>query len=122
VLVVDDHNEMAENLAEILSGVGFEACVATSAEDALVQVERRAFGALVTDIRLPGLSGVDLLRALAERGVNVPAVVMSAHTDAGTVEDATQAGAARFLPKPIDIQSLLTELELLAGPAAAPRA
>lgn len=110
ILVVDDHLELAENIAEILDDAGYATAVAASAEAALARVPSDRFDALVTDFRLPGLSGADLLCALTERGLGLPAVVMSAYTDPVTIATARSAGAQAVLPKPIDIAGLLQAL------------
>jgi DNA-binding NtrC family response regulator len=107
ILVVDDHVDLAENLAEILTDAGYESVVADSAEAALARVAAGGIVAVITDFRLPGQSGAELIAELRRRGSAVPAVVMSAFTDAGTIDQAETAGALDVLPKPIDIQRLV---------------
>ncbi len=109
VLIVDDNEDLAENLAEILSLRGFVTQTATSAEDALPKAISDGPSLLLTDFRLPGMSGADLVRRVLERRSTVRAIVMSAYTDDGTVAAARSAGA-EFLPKPVDFGSLHTLL------------
>jgi len=105
VLVVDDNQDLAENIAEILGLRGYAAVVATSAEEALPRALKEAPEVLVTDYRLPGMSGVDLVRQVLAQLANVRAVVISAYTDDKTVAAARDAGAD-FLPKPVDLGAL----------------
>ncbi|MGH7896261.1 MAG: sigma-54-dependent transcriptional regulator [Candidatus Binatia bacterium] len=107
VLVVDDEPGMRAGLAEVLRRGGFQVDAAGTAEDALVRLHAGGADLLVTDLRLPGLSGTDLLRELRGAGLDVPAVVITAH---GTVEDAVAAmklGALDFLAKPFSPNDLL---------------
>ena len=105
VLVVDDNHELAENIAEILGMRGFAALVATSAEEALPRALADGPDLLVTDFRLPGMTGAELVQRLREKRQSLRAVVMSAYTDDATVAAARSAGAD-FLPKPVDLGAL----------------
>jgi DNA-binding response OmpR family regulator len=105
VLVVDDNEDLAENIAEILSLHGFKPVIATSAEDALPKALPDGPLILVIDFRLPGMTGAELVRQVrAQRGA-VHAVVISAYTDDRTVAAAKEA-SADFLPKPVDFGAL----------------
>jgi two-component system, response regulator PdtaR len=105
VLVVDDNQDLAENIAEILGLSGFAALIATSGEEALDQALAEGLVLLVTDFRLPGMSGAELVQRLRETRQDLRAVVMSAYTDDLTIAAARSAGAA-FLPKPVDLGAL----------------
>jgi CheY-like chemotaxis protein len=105
VLIVDDNQDLAENIAEILALKGYLTEIATSAEEALPRVLPDGPGILVTDYRLPGMTGADLVREIRQRRAALRAVVMSAYTDEGTISAARTAGAD-FLPKPVDFASL----------------
>jgi DNA-binding NtrC family response regulator len=114
VLVVDDHLDLAENIAEILEGAGFRTAVAGSAEEALERLESGDIAALITDFRLPGRSGAELIAELRRRGSSLPAVVMSAYTDDDTIASARQAGATEVLSKPVEIPRLMSLVNTLA--------
>jgi DNA-binding NtrC family response regulator len=107
ILVVDDEPAMRAGLAEVLARGGFVVEQAGSAEDGLARLEQGGIDLLVTDLRLPGMSGLELVREVARAGVEVPAIVITAH---GTVEDAVAAmklGAFDFLTKPFSPADLL---------------
>jgi len=93
VLVVDDQIELAENLAEVLQGRGFETDVATSAEAGLERIGQGGVTALITDFELPGRNGAELIEAIRRQGSRIPAMVMSAYTDDRTMDRAQVAGA-----------------------------
>jgi DNA-binding NtrC family response regulator len=111
ILVVDDHADLAENIAEILQLAGHQTIIATSAEAALELIGREDVTALVTDYRLPGRSGADLIRELRRRGSSIPAVVMSAYTDEDTIGHAEGAGAFDVLAKPVNVARLMALVE-----------
>jgi two-component system nitrogen regulation response regulator GlnG len=105
VLIVDDNVALAENLAEALALAGYETHVAVSAADGLSKAAARSHDVIITDYRLPDTNGADLLREVRKLGLIVQAVVISAHTDDSTIEDARAAGAA-FVAKPVDFATL----------------
>ena len=111
ILIVDDRLELAENIAEILSGEGYSTEVVDSAESAMERALHGGFDALITDFRLPGKSGAQLIEELSRMGASVPAIVMSAYTDPATIENAQSAGAICFVPKPVDVPKMLGCLE-----------
>jgi CheY-like chemotaxis protein len=105
VLVVDDNQDLAENIAEILGLRGFAAVIATSGEEALPRALADGPDLLLTDFRLPGMTGAELVRRLRQHLRGLRAVVMSAYTDDHTIAAAQDAGA-NFLPKPVDLTAL----------------
>lgn len=113
ILVVDDHVDLAENIAEILIGAGYDAVTADSAEAALARFERGDIEALITDFRLPGRSGAELIAEMRRRGNTIPAVVMSAYTDEGTIESSEAAGAFDVLSKPVEVARLMALVQAL---------
>jgi DNA-binding NtrC family response regulator len=123
ILVVDDEPGMRAALAAVLARGGFTVELAASGEEGLQKAKAVPVDLLVTDLRLPGLGGLDLLREARQAGVDVPAIVITAH---GTVEDAVTAmklGAADFLTKPFSPADLLhLATQTLAAPAATPAA
>jgi len=119
VLVVDDQIALAENIAEVLQGIGFETEVATSAEAGLERVAQGGITAVVTDYKLPGKTGAQLIEELRRRGLRIPVLMMSAYTDEMTMDRARAAGAWLFLPKPVPLPTLIGAFESLAQRPAA---
>ena len=105
ILIIDDNLGLAENIAEILGMYGYQTEVAGSAEEALSKFGPPPPDVVVTDYRLPGIDGASLVRQLGGMGIRVSAIVISAFTDDGTIEDARRSGAF-FLPKPLDFEAL----------------
>lgn|GEM_PF-617608 len=108
ILVVDDHVDLAENLAEILDGAGYQAVIATSAEAGLARMAAGDVIALITDFRLPGMNGAQLIAEVRKKGYRVPAIVMSAFTDDETIDISRAAGAADVLSKPVHLERLMS--------------
>jgi DNA-binding response OmpR family regulator len=118
ILVVDDHVDLAENIAEILAAAGHRAMVAASAEEALRLFDAGGVAGIITDFRLPGRTGAELIAEVRRRGSGVPAVVMSAFTDDETIGKARAAGALDVLPKPVDIARLMAAVASLGTEGA----
>ena len=114
ILVVDDHVALAENLAEILGNVGYQTAWTDSAESALDAVERGVASPLSSPTTAcPVLNGAQLIAEMRRRGIDIPAVVMSAHTDPETIGIAETAGALEVFPKPVDMSHLMRMVEAL---------
>lgn len=115
LVIVDDNRELAENIAEILEINGHHARIFQSAEEALPVALSPRVSALITDYRLPGMNGIDLIATIL-RVRSVPAIVMSAYTD-DRIQDAARALGAEFFSKPIDIVRLNRLVGHLVGRA-----
>ncbi len=110
-LVVDDNVEFAENVAEILTDAGAEVCTASDAEGALQQLSRTRFEGVVTDMRMPGLSGAELIRQLRAIDPGVPVVLLSAWAQDDQVEQARRMGLLAFLSKASGTAHLIELME-----------
>jgi two-component system, NtrC family, response regulator AtoC len=109
VLVVDDEESQRTVLAGFLRKRGYEVVGAASAGEALAAAAGQPIDVVITDVRMPGQSGIDLLEDLRRRNPEVPVVLMTAFGTVATAVDAMKRGAADYLTKPID----LDELELV---------
>jgi DNA-binding NtrC family response regulator len=105
VLIIDDNVDLAENIAEILQIDGHLTQLAASAEEAFSNAIDSELDVVVTDYRLPGMSGADFVKQFRKIRTQVRAVVISAYTDDGTISQAREAGAT-FMPKPVDFKLL----------------
>jgi CheY-like chemotaxis protein len=116
LLIVEDDPELAENLVEILDGLGYRAESVPSAEEALERVLAQPFDGVITDFRLPGLNGIELIDRLRKAGAAVPVVVVSAMMDRASAQTAESAGALDVLSKPIDLERLFSLVEAFVDP------
>lgn len=113
ILVVDDNVALAENVAEILEHSGYSTAIAASAEAALERMAQLDVTGLVTDYRLPGRNGAQLIAEIRRRGSVMPAVVMSAFADDDTIAEARTAGALEVLAKPLEFERLMAVVALM---------
>ena len=114
VLVVEDRVKMARLLRRALRGEGVAADVAIRGEDALWMAEATRYDAIVLDVMLPGINGIEACRRLREAGVWTPILMLTAR---GRLEDRVaglDAGADDYLPKPFELQELMARLRALA--------
>jgi RNA polymerase sigma factor (sigma-70 family) len=110
VFVVDDDASIRDALSLLISLKGLRASVFTSAEDFLAVYDSSWRGCLLTDLKMSGMSGLELQTALRERGVTLPVVVLTAHGDVSTTRAALKNGAVDFLEKPVDDSVLVDVL------------
>jgi two-component system, NtrC family, response regulator HydG len=106
VLVVDDRPEMAEVIAEGLCDRGYRALAITSAREALERLRTDRIDALVTDISMPEIGGLELLRASARLDPSRPVIVISAYSTIESAGTASDEGAYHYLPKPFRLDVL----------------
>jgi len=107
ICIVDDDASLRRSLSNLLMSVGFRVETFASAEAFLESVRRDGIGCLVLDVRMDGMSGLDLLRHLVATGSHIPAIILTAHADDETRRLSLEAGAAAFLEKPFRSAALL---------------
>ena len=107
VCIVDDDASLRRSLRNLLMSVGFRVETFDSAEAFLESVHRHGIGCVVLDVRMAGMSGVDLLRHLVATGSRIPAIMLTAHADDETRRRSLEAGAVAFLEKPVRSAALL---------------
>ena len=107
VAIVDDDDSMRGALQGMLKAVGYPAQAFASAEEFLKSGQQRQTSCLITDIRMPGMSGLDLQAHLNAERCKIPIIFITAHGDAKMRIQALRAGAVEFLSKPFDEEVLL---------------
>ncbi|OZA28561.1 MAG: nitrogen regulation protein NR(I) [Hydrogenophilales bacterium 17-64-11] len=107
VWIIDDDRSIRWVLEKALLREDIPCMTFSSASDALRELERSQPGAVLSDIRMPGVSGLELLQALRERLPKVPVIVMTAYSDLDSAVAAFQGGAFEYLPKPFDVDQAL---------------
>jgi CheY-like chemotaxis protein len=110
-LVVDDNQPLAENLAEILETSGAQVDVELDPLVALRRLQARRYTALVTDMRMPGLGGAELLAAARQTDPSLPALVVTAFIGDADLARVERMGVLATLPKPVPVETLLQRLE-----------
>lgn len=107
VHVIDDDEAMRDSLAFLLRSAKVEARTYESATAFLNTVAEISGGCIVTDVRMPGMTGMDLIRRLHELKVTLPIIVITGHGDVPLAVEAMKCGAADFIEKPFDDEILL---------------
>jgi FixJ family two-component response regulator len=111
IFIVDDDVAMRDSLALLLGLKGFRTQMFANAENLLSTYSSKWFGCMIVDVRMPGMSGLELHAELAKRGSDVPIVIMTAYGDVATARAALKAGAMDFLEKPVDDDVLIDVLQ-----------
>jgi len=112
VFIVEDDPSMRNALRNLLRSVGLESQLYTSAQEFLDAEKPEIPSCLVLDVRLPGMSGLDLQKELARADIQMPVIFITAHGDIPMSVRAMKAGAVEFLPKPFRDQDLLDAIQL----------
>ncbi|MCG9597724.1 nitrogen regulation protein NR(I) [Vibrio sp. Isolate25] len=111
VWVVDDDSSIRWVMEKTLSSANIKCDTFSDAESVLLALERETPDVLVSDIRMPGIDGIELLRQVHDRSPELPVIIMTAHSDLDAAVNAYQKGAFEYLPKPFDVDETLTLVE-----------
>jgi len=111
VFVVDDDPGVGDSIRLLLRSVGLPSKTFLSAVDFLEDFDSERAGCLVLDVRMPGMSGLDLQARLGEMGSTLPIIFVTAHGDVPMAVNAVKAGAADFIQKPFRDQELLDKIQ-----------
>lgn len=115
ILIVDDDHQVLESLLLLLSADGYRVVTADSAAEALLRLEDRAVQIVLTDIKMPGMDGIELAGKIHERNPDLPVLIMTAYAEVEVAVGALKRGAFDFLVKPLNHDHLVHSL----GKAAA---
>ena len=111
IAVIDDDQSFRVALVESLSSLGFGVDGYASAEHYIDAIGSKSFNCIVTDVHMPGISGLDQMGRLAKRGSTIPFVLITARSDPNLEAKAAAAGAAGLLRKPFEIHHLVKCIE-----------
>lgn len=109
VHVIDDDDGLRDALAFLLEVNGIRACFYASA-DLFLSAQPVEAGCILTDIRMPGMTGLELVRELRELGMALPVIVMTGHGDIPLAVEAMKAGVVDFIEKPFDDEHLIAAI------------
>jgi two-component system response regulator FixJ len=112
IAIVDDDEWVRKSLARLIKSAGFRTQTFASAEDFIASGDHEESACVILDLRLPGMSGLDLQARLASEHNLVPIVFVSAHDEQEVRTQALQAGAVAFLGKPVNDKALLDAIDL----------
>jgi FixJ family two-component response regulator len=107
VCIVDDDASLRRSLRNLLMSVGLRVETFESAEAFLASAHQDSIGCVVLDVRMTGMTGLDLLGHLVSAGSRIPAIILTAHADDETRRRSLEAGAVAFLEKPVRSATLL---------------
>jgi DNA-binding NtrC family response regulator len=113
VLIVDDDRNMTHTLCDILSVSGFSAETASDARDGLSKLEQNDFQVVLSDIRMPGMNGVEFQKVITEKYPGVRVILITAYADYELIARGRAQGALAFMDKPLNIPLLLSILRVV---------
>ncbi|MEO6603451.1 MAG: sigma-54 dependent transcriptional regulator [Polyangiaceae bacterium] len=111
ILVVDDHLSMAETVADGLAEQGYDSLALASSKEAAKKLTEEAFDALVTDLRMPGIDGLELLKISLAADPSRPVIVMTAYSAVESAIESIRQGAFHYLTKPFKVDELVLFLD-----------
>jgi DNA-binding NtrC family response regulator len=106
VLVVDDHARARESIADVLRAADYDVDACASAIEALKRLEARPADVVVTDLQMPGMNGIEFIREIERRRLDVQTLMITAHGSISLAVEAMRLGAFDFIEKPFDAQAL----------------
>ena len=111
IAIVDDDPSVQRGLQRLIRSVGWKATTFASAQEFLARSRTESPNCVLLDLQMPGLSGLDLQKRMAEVGLEIPIVFLTGHGDIPASVRAMKAGAVQFLTKPVDEQELLQAIQ-----------
>ena len=113
ILIVDDNQMMTKTLKDILMIKGYEADIAFSASEALAKLDVGSFACVLSDIKMPGVNGVELYQEIKAKAPNLPVILMTAYATDSLIEEGLKAGVIAVLTKPLNLDLFLDFLPAL---------
>lgn len=111
IQLIDDDEAVRDSLALLIGTVGLRVMTWANPLDFLAHFDREGIGAIVLDVRMPGISGLTVLDTLVAQGVDQPVIMLTGHGTVDMCRRAFKAGAAEFLEKPVDDELLIETLQ-----------
>jgi DNA-binding NtrC family response regulator len=110
VLLADDEEQFLDALSQRLEARGLKVDTVTSGEDAVKQVEDRNFDAIIVDLAMPGIDGIETLKRIKEKRPDLEIIMLTGHATVKSGIEAMKLGAEDFLEKPVDLNDLLAKI------------
>src|SRR5690242_4923125 len=115
ILIVDDDPGQRSLLDSFLKSQGFDTVLAESGDRALAALRTEAFSMMISDVRMPGMSGLETLRQARQEHSVLPVLLVTAYADIREAVGAMRDGALNYLPKPIDLDELVATVRQVTG-------
>ena len=106
VLIVDDEVVFCENMAKLLNTRGYQAKAVHEGEEAIRTLKKESYDVAVLDLKMPGMSGIDVLKKINELGISSQVIMLTGHGGVDTAMEAIKLGAYDYLPKPCEVDEL----------------
>jgi DNA-binding NtrC family response regulator len=110
ILLVDDEEQFLKVLSQRLEGRGMKVDTSTSGEEALKRVEGKDFDAIILDLAMPGMSGIETLQRIRSENPDVQIIMLTGHGSVEKGVEAIKAGAVDFLEKPADLNKIMAKI------------
>jgi len=107
ILIVDDEKNIRDGLAEAFGMEGYDAMTAKDGQEAMKLLDERYIDLVITDLKMPKVSGMELLQHIKQHWQNIPVIIITAHGDIAEAVSAMQDGALEFITKPLDLEHLI---------------
>lgn len=111
VLIVDDEKDFLEAMGERISARGMDVTTSSSAEDALAKIDKETYDAIILDFQMPGLDGIEALRAIKARKPELQIILLTGHASVQKSVEAMKEGAMDFIEKPADLDELTRKIK-----------
>jgi DNA-binding NtrC family response regulator len=115
ILIVDDEEDLISTMAERLELRGFQVDTATTGADALTLVAESTYSVLILDVKMPGISGLELMTRIKQEQPNLPVILFTGHSSLADARRGTQEGASAYLLKPIKIDEMMNTIRNAIG-------
>ncbi len=112
VLIVDDEEDFLEVMAERMKSRGMEVSTSTSAEEALVLIEKESFDAVILDFMMPGMDGIETLKAIKAAKPELQIILLTGHATVQKGVEAMKLGAMDVMEKPADLEILTEKIKI----------
>ncbi|RJP94865.1 MAG: response regulator [Desulfobacteraceae bacterium] len=110
ILIVDDEEHFCRSLLKILAARNISAFAVNRGEDALEEIDRNPYDVVLLDVKMPGISGIEVLKRMKEQGIKAEVIVLSGHASLDTAMEIVRYGAYDYLLKPCDTDELLVKI------------
>jgi len=111
ILIVDDEEQTRETLAELVSALGYETGSAANGQEAVAMLRRERYDLVLTDLLMPGMDGLDVVREIRAMTQDLPVLVITGHSSVQTAVESVRAGASDYIEKPVNLEALQMRIQ-----------